>query len=72
METQVYFSHEGESEIQQFHNILHHIDKRCKLQQSFEAHIRVLAFYNFIQRKDIEVSYAHFRSTTVEKKHNYV
>ena len=34
---QVYFAHEGESEIQQFHNILHHIDKEYNLHQSFEA-----------------------------------
>ena len=40
--------HEGESEIQQFHNILHHIDKEYNLHQSFKASkpkLELLQFY---------------------------
>ena len=56
METQVYFSHEGESEIQQFHNILHHIDKEYNYIKGSKLASRSFSFYSFIPKETREVS----------------
>ena len=71
--TSIHSAHEGESEIQQFHNILHHIDKKYNLHQSFEASktkLELLQFY-YKGRGFIEANYKE-EVLQWKVKHDYV